>query len=350
MKRIIYSCPYVPAEWIAAHGLQPSRIIPDPTKSSAPVGPVEGLCPYVRAFLNEAIADKQAGGVIMTTVCDQMRRGFDVLVRRCKVPSFLMNVPRTWQNFAAQRLYLDELRRLGRFLVRLGGKPPTPSSLAEVMLRYDAARNSIRTSRAYLSARQYAESIAAFGQDGPTPGGKIENRKSKIEIPPGLPLAIIGGPLTKGDFDIFDVVEQFGGRIVLDATETGERGICGPFDRRRLHEDPLAEFVNAYFGGIQDASRRPNSELYQWLAHELLAPAPGRGSSAQGPRLNGPRSGPVRGIIFRRYVWCDTWHAELQRLKEWTDLPVLDIDIAGDTETERHRWQNRIRAFLETLT
>jgi len=330
-RTIIYSCPYVPAEWIAAHGLQPSRIMPDPKRSSAPVGPVEGMCPYVRAFLNEAINDKQACGVIMTTVCDQMRRGFDVLVRRCEAASFLMNVPSTWQNFAAQNLYVDELRRLGRFLVRLGGKSPTPAGLAEVMLEYDVVRASIRASRPYLSARQYAESIAALGQKGIGPRGKFEILNSKFKIRQAVPLAIIGGPLMWLDFDIYDVVERSGGRIVLDATETGERGMCGPFDRRRIREDPLAELANAYFGGIQDASRRPNSELYRWLAHELASRA-------------------VRGIIFRRYVWCDTWHAELQRLKESTDLPVLDIDVAGDTEIERQRWQNRIRAFLETLT
>jgi benzoyl-CoA reductase/2-hydroxyglutaryl-CoA dehydratase subunit BcrC/BadD/HgdB len=329
MKRIIYSCPYVPAEWIAAHGLQPSRIIPDPAKSASPIGAVEGLCPYVRAFLNEAINDKRACGVVVTTVCDQMRRGFDVLTRQCNIASFLMNVPRTWQTFAAQKLYLDELGRLSRFLVGLGGNSPTPDALAEVMLEYDAARASILAGRGSISARQYAEAIAALGRNGPDLRANALAGTGPLNE--GVPLAIIGGPLTRGGFDIFDIVEQSGGKIVLDATETGERGMCGPFDRRRLHENPLTELANAYFGGIQDASRRPNSELYRWLGHGLAARA-------------------VRGIIFRRYVWCDTWHAELQRLKEWTDLSVLDVDVAGDTDTERRRWQNRIRAFLEMLT
>jgi hypothetical protein len=43
------------------------------------------------------------------------------------------------------------------------------------------------------------------------------------------------------------------------------------------------------------------------------------------------------------------WHAELRRLKDWIGLPVLDIDIAGDSEIDRPRTANRIRAFLETL-
>jgi hypothetical protein len=43
------------------------------------------------------------------------------------------------------------------------------------------------------------------------------------------------------------------------------------------------------------------------------------------------------------------WHAEFQRLKDWTSIPVLDIDTVGDNETTNQRTTNRIRAFLETL-
>jgi benzoyl-CoA reductase/2-hydroxyglutaryl-CoA dehydratase subunit BcrC/BadD/HgdB len=137
--------------------------------------------------------------------------------------------------------------------------------------------------------------------------------------------------MVRGDLDIFDIVEQSGGQIVLDATETGERGLCPPFDRRRIRDNPLVELAGSYFNGIPDASRRPNSELYNWFKSRLLDRA-------------------VRGIIFRRYIWCDTWHAELWRLKEWINLPVLDIDVGGDNEAHQHRAPNRIRSFLETLS
>jgi len=328
MKTIIYTCPYVPAEWIAAHGLRPSRIIPGAVGSTGSVMRTEGVCPYVRAFIDEVITDKHACGVVMTTVCDQMRRAFDILVRKSELPAFLMNVPNTWQTVGAQKLYIDELKRLGRFLIRLGGKSPSNDDLAKIMLKYDSARASILAARGYLSARQYVEAIAAFGRDGPN--ARPNNAVGAEPLIGRVPLALVGGPLIKLDFDIFDIVEQFGGRIVLDATETGERGMCAPFDRRSLRDDPLMELSNAYFGGIQDASRRPNNELYKWLGHELI-----------------DRS--ARGIIFRRYVWCDMWHAEFWRLKDWTELPVLDIDIGGDNETNQRRTPNRIRAFLEML-
>ncbi len=328
MKTIIYTCPYIPAEWIAAHSLRPSRVIPVAADARGPLGRAEGVCPYVQGFINEAITNKQASGVVITTVCDQMRRAFDILIRRCDVPAFLMNVPNTWQSLSVQKLYIDELKRLGRFLIGLGGESPSTETLAKIMLEYDTARTSILAAGRYLPARQYAETIAAFGRDGPseTPS----NTKSPEPLIEGVPLAIVGGPLMRRDFDTFDIAEQAGGRIVLDATETGERGMPLPFDRRGLRDEPLMELASAYFGGIQDASRRPNSELYKWLKRKLTD----RG---------------VRGIIFHRYVWCDMWHAELQRLKDWTDLPVLDIDTAGNNETPKHRTENRIHAFLETL-
>jgi len=327
MKTIIYTCPYVPAEWIAAHGLRASRLLLDRVDCGFPLAGAEGVCPYVRSFIGEVTRNKEAGGVVVTTVCDQMRRAFDVINRGCDLPTFLMNVPSTWQTLAAQKLYIDELNRLSRFLIRLGGTPPSKDTLATIMLDYDDARRSVRALRPYLSARRYAEAVAVLGRDGPSETVSTIATQPRAD---GIPLAIIGGPLMRHDFEVLDIVEQVGGRIVLDATETGERGMCAPFDRRALRSEPLMELADAYFSGIQDASRRPNSELYKWLKRELAGRA-------------------VRGIIFRRYLWCDMWHAELGRLRDWIDLPVLDIDSAGDNETERHRTSNRIRAFLEML-
>ncbi len=328
MKKIIYTCPYVPAEWIAAHNLQPSRITPNGGKADPAIACIEGLCPYVRGFINELAEEKESCGVVVTTLCDQMRRIFDIINSEYNLPAFLMNVPSTWQSVAAQKLYVDELKRLGRFLIRLGGEAPANNGLAEIMLKYDTSRKTLLESRENLSALQFAQAIAAFNQAGPNEQvHSFAESKSHIS---GIHLAIIGGPMLRQDFKILEMAEQFGGRIVFNATETGERGLCSPFNRRNLRDNPLMELANAYFGSIQDASRRPNSELYKWLKQELAARE-------------------VRGIIFHRNIWCDIWHAELQRLKDWAGLPVLDIDSTGESEQDQLRNQNRIRAFLEML-
>lgn len=330
MKRIIYTCPYIPAEWIAAHGLHPSRVMPDTVGSVFSLAGREGVCPFVRSFIAEVTKYEQAGGVVLTTVCDQMRRAFDVVTRRCGLPVFLMNVPNTWQTPAALELYIDELRRLGRFLIRQGGTQPSNDTLATIMCDYDAGRASLLGDRACLPAHQFAERIAAFGQDGPSCSRVKRNTQYATRTTKRVPLAIIGGPMMKPELRIFDIVEEAGGQIVLDATETGERGMCPPLDAEGLHDDPLQKLAEMYFGGIQDASRRPDSGLYDWLKPRLAERA-------------------VQGIIFRRYVWCDMWRAQLGRLKDLIDLPVLDIDTAGDFDSEESRTAGRIRAFLEML-
>ena len=314
-KTVAYTCPYVPAEWIAAHGLRPRRLIPLPVEGTSTIPRIEGLCPYARAFVNDVAASKDVDGIVVTTACDQMRRVFDLLVRRVDTPAFLLNVPSTWQTVAAQRLYLDELKRLGRFLVRLGGHEPDKEELVRAML--DQAHGNGVHGTPYHSDyanlvdagwQRQAESglpiamrrdwagapnaepcvgdlgpsseLAAGGQAYLRAIGKAYAEPPALPLPPtilawpeyynreGVPLAIVGGPLMQRDRVLFDVVEECGGRIVLDATETGQRGLPGPFDRRRLTEDPLMELAQVYFR-IPDASRRPNSELYRWLKDEL---------------------------------------------------------------------------------
>lgn len=299
-KTIVYTCPYVPGEWIAAHGLRPQRLIPLPREGTFIAARAEGLCSYARAFVNDAAAE-DAEGIIVTTLCDQMRRVHDLLVRGIGTPVFLLNVPKTWQTVAAQRVYMDELKRLGRFLVRLGGRTPTRDDLARTMIDAGCAVHTIAPTR---------------GENG-------------VHGTSYTPIAVIGGPLMQRDRILFDLIQECGGRIVLDATETGRRGLRRAFDRRRVAEDPLMELADAYFS-IPDASRRPNSELYRWFKEELART-------------------DAKGIVFHHYVWCDAWRAELVRLKEWAGLPVLGLDSNGHMETNLARLHTRIRAFLEML-
>ena len=128
---------------------------------------------------------------------------------------------------------------------------------------------------------------------------------------------------------MFDLVEELGGRIVLDATDIGERGMPEPFDHDQVRHDPLGALVAAYFGGITHAFRRPNSALYHWLKDRLTD----RG---------------VKGIILPRCLGCDTWHAEQHRIKQETNLPVLDLVLADGADSKAHM-AGRLQAFMEML-
>jgi benzoyl-CoA reductase/2-hydroxyglutaryl-CoA dehydratase subunit BcrC/BadD/HgdB len=356
VKTVIYSSPFVPAEWLAAHGVRPQRIRPDPAAALPSTSPLAGVCPYARAFIGDVLARSGADAAVLATTCDQMRRTAEWLAASGGPPVFLLNVPATWQTPAAARLYRDELQRLGRFLAELGGKAPSQEFLAETIAAYDTRRQQLRGALGSLSARQASDAIAHYdlgeehvggcGTAGlPSRGvapqtfrhGRRGDRATLLETlrggspdpPRGTPVAHVGGPLMKGDERVFDIIERFGGRVVLDGTESGPRTLPAPVDRRRLRDDPLLELMDAYFGAIPDAFRRPDTALYQWLGRELAA-------------------GGARGIIVWRYVWCDMWAASAARLREMTALPVLDLDVSGD-ESGLARTAGRIQAFMEVL-
>lgn len=336
MKTVAYCNPLVPPEWIAAHGLRPDWMRLPPAGEGPPLGAVQGICPYARALLHAGALlpagalQREASAVVVTTTCDQMRHAAGLLELQHHGEVFLLNVPRTWQTAVAGQLYLDELKRLGKLLVQLGGIGPSPGRLAEVMLEYQSARRSLKAARHRLSGRQFAEAVAALHRD-PLAAAELGKQMGQdASVPDGIPLAVVGGPMLERDCTILDVIERAGGRVVLDATEGGQRTMPREFDRRRLQEDPLAELAAAYFQHIADPFRRPNHGFYEWLAAELAARK-------------------VRGLVLWRYVWCDVWHAELYRLKQQIPVPLLDLDAGHDHNGSLGRTVGRVEAFLEML-
>jgi benzoyl-CoA reductase/2-hydroxyglutaryl-CoA dehydratase subunit BcrC/BadD/HgdB len=324
VKTVLYSSPFVPAEWLSAHGMRPERIRPDPSASAPSVGPLMGMCPFARAFAGDALARADAAGVVFATTCDQMRRASELVAMHGRRPVFLMNVPATWQTPVAARLYLDELGRLGRFLVRLGGSEPSREALCRTLEAWDAQRERLRGALGLLAPRRASEAMAEFDLDWRT-----ALTASGPRAPGGTPVALVGGPLMRGHTQVFDTIEQAGGAVVLDATESGAWTLPAPFDRRRLRDDPVMELVDAYFGTIPGVFRRPDEALYAYLDRELAA------------------SG-ARGIVVWRYVWCDLWAAAVARLRERTGLPVTDLDVSGDEGAFAHT-AGRIQAFMEVL-
>jgi len=282
---IAYISPFVPAEWIEAHGLRARRV-----QAEGGVSAAAGACPLATAFA-QCAGDRDA--VVFTTTCDQMRR---MAERCCSDPSrvFLMNVPATWETAEAFALYTDELRRLGRFMVRLGGIAPAAEQLATVMREHDIARRS---------------------------GAVVVDR--------GTPVAMVGAPLRREDRWLFDCVNHAGGCVALDATEGGQRCWPAQFDERGMAADPLAELARKYFLTIPDAFRRPDTLLQEYLQREVALRK-------------------IRGVILVRYLWCDQWHAQLVRMKESLKIPVIEIDLGGQ-DHDLPRIRTRIESLIGIL-
>jgi benzoyl-CoA reductase/2-hydroxyglutaryl-CoA dehydratase subunit BcrC/BadD/HgdB len=291
-----------------------------------------GVCPFAQAWLARLENEPAEDIAIFVTVCDQMRRAAEV-AEEANRSVFLMHVPATWQTASAQRFYRDELERLGRFLTRHGGQSPTRDETIETFEQFDTARATLRGLGGVLPSAQFSERIALFQEQG----------RPEIEIPrnnllsggsksPGPRIGLVGVPLMPEDRVLFGLFEQAGGEVVFDGTESGEAGLPAPFNRRRLREDPLGELVEAYFGQIPEIARRPNSEFYVWLRNRIEAYG-------------------LRGLVVLRRSWCDLWHAEVERIREWAPVPVFDLDLgSGLTVGAERRLTTRIEAFVGTLS
>jgi benzoyl-CoA reductase/2-hydroxyglutaryl-CoA dehydratase subunit BcrC/BadD/HgdB len=257
-----------------------------------------------------------------------MRHAHDWSVQTATVPTILIHMPTTWQSTGARKLYREELNRLSRFLCALGGTRPTQQHLARVMSAYDLQRRNLRQLAQRLTPHQFTKVLIHFERTG-------EVSASDAVPPTGprhglVPVALIGGPRRAEDKTVFHRIEDGGGYVALDATEWGPRALCRAFDDRSLADEPFRELADAYFDTIPDITRRPNDGFYQWLTRQLQAC-------------------PVRGMVVLRYLWCDLWHAEVERLRQRFDLPVLDLDLDGEAPLDTQRVRTRVSAFMEML-
>lgn len=327
---VFYASPWVPAEWIKAHGLEPRGVWYAEGFASQPLPLAAGACAFAEALME--LAERHPGSaVIFTTHCDQLRRGFDAAASLTKCPLFLFNLPATWQTAVAAKLFTAELERLGRFLVELGGRAPSSDGLNQVLNEWQAARSSLLKAAARLPARQFAEALARFYGDGPA-GVAEDARQTRAE---GVPLALLGGPLPRSRWQLLDIIENAGGRVVLNATEPGERNLwheSPPSSRvgsSGANGGPLDSLVRNYLDHCIDVFQRPNTRLYDWLREHLAARK-------------------ARGIVLWHYVGCDLWRAEAQPLREAFGLPVLLLD-ADEAAADSLRNAGRIQAFVESL-
>jgi len=326
--QVFYTSPWVPPEFIKAHGLEPRGVWfagePNQLRLAA------GECAFAQAVVRLAESHTDSA-FIFSTHCDQLRRGFDAVAQVAPAQCLLFNLPATWQTPVAERVFGSELERLGRFLVQRGGQPPNAQELAETMARYRLARSRLLEAATHASARQYCESLARFHWDGTV------NLSQEAPAPRtgSIPLALVGGPVPPWQMHLLDAIETAGGHVVLNATEAGERSL-GPAslpDPGHAGDSTLPALLRSLtlscLDRCVDVWQRPNTRLFLWLKERLAVRK-------------------VRGIVLWQFVGCDLWRAEAQSLREAFGLPLLLLD-GNEAAGDALRQSTRIQAFLESL-
>ncbi len=319
---IFLTSPWIPAEWIRAHGLQPRGIWATGNFLRGDWPLAAGVCALAEAAVRFAEA-RTDSTVIFSTGCDQMRRGFDTALFRGKRGAFLFNLPATCQTPTAGHMFRAELERLGQFLLAIGGRAPSPEMLRQEMVQSSRARKGLLEAAAGSSARGFAEAVARFHWDG-----------AYSPLPPAapgkhIPIALVGGPFLGAHWKWLEELESAGARVALNATEMGERSLSPAFEFAAGANDPFDALVRGYCDNITDVFQRPNTRLYSWLK----------------PRL---ASRHARGIVLWHFTGCDLWRAEAQTLRETFGLPVLLLEAAVEPGAAP-RELNRLQAFVETL-
>ena len=261
MKAIAYSSPFVPPEWIAAHGLQPRRLRLARRVDRPLLGGVAGRLPVCRCVARRSRRrDRRIGaGADHGLRPDALRGRVDRPARR--LPGVLLNVPSTWQTPTSRQLYRDELRRLGRFLVELGGRQPSHERLADVMRDLRAARRRcVPSGRG--SPRQIRRRDPGL-RDGDTTAaiGKRPCTSRPTESARMACLAFVGGPL------LADGLRR------LRRDRTGRRA-----RRARRHREAASERCR---GPFDPRTRRRRSAATNWPTPiSTASPTPSAGRTA----------------------------------------------------------------------
>lgn len=286
MRVVGYTYPLFPLELVRACGFEPKRVQAHAaTGRAAP----EGVCPYAQACTNGAASDPAMSGIVACAPCDQMRRAAETMARVSYAPVFTLRTPVTCKSDVAVRTLTARLHDLVTFLKQIGGHEPDWES-----------RTGIRVCPPHVRTDK-----------------NVCRTKHRI--------GIVGGPLRAHDEDLLVAIREQGGEVVLDWTPAGgSQPLADAEPSRNL--DELAE---SFLATVCHPFQRPNSSFFSHLRSE-----------AADQHLD--------GLIVRTYVWCDTWRAEVSRIRAAAGVPVLHIE-AGDTTGLDAQTRTRLTAFVETL-
>lgn len=283
--------PQVPHDRIRAHGYTPVTL---PPLASAQGSPSAGVCAAAHGWAEALLSDESRfAAAVLTTRCDQLRQTFETLRARTSLPLFLLNVPATHGTETARRLYEDELKRLDRFLSRLGElRCETHSSRAfSPQSAADACRSTALTAGGEASLSDRALRLM--------PDAAEAAASPIIRV---FRVGLLACCLTEADDAVLRMLPQVGLQIAVHAAE-------GTVDTPTI-------------------AQRPNAPFFAWLRQTS-------------------RAAGLEGWIHVRQPWCDLYHAEVPRMKSATALPWLDLETGARPAFATLR--TRAEAFAETL-
>jgi len=336
-----WTCTYLPLEILDAGGLQPYRILPEPSSEQADAYLDPNFCPLIKTSLGMAIQGGYSflSGIIMVNTCDGMRRLYDVWKFYCPQSfSMLLDVPRTITPTSVA-YFRERLRELAERVEQHFGVRITEDILASAVEEANYTRVLMRQ---LLSVRGRGEPPLGYGDIVDIIAERWRNPRKvfnealkrylkQVEANPntstdGLRLMLTGS-LVDGS-SLIRTVEELGGEVVGFDLCTGGRFV----EEVSLSLDLLKSLSEAYLMKSPCARMYDTARRISHIRDEV------------------DRTGAL-GVIYYSLKFCDPYLYEAPAVKEaLIRMGVRLLFIEGEyTGRVSGGVRTRVQAFLEML-
>jgi benzoyl-CoA reductase subunit C len=340
-----FTCSYWPEELVLTAGMEPLRLFPTNTRAMPPELP-SFSCSLARGVLADlkGAGLKRLAGLGLAQTCDTMQ----CLGSICHgvlpdkvlelVPPVLLAAP------GARDYYHEELRELWRTLLGLLGKAPEAEKIAAVSdlfqrmrqlaLKLDELRPKLPSQlvASILRAGQLMprEEYVPLLEEALTSLADYEDEKNdKIGI-------LLSGPVLESD-SLYLMIEELGGRVLVDDTCTGTRHFAQPLS------------VGAETGGATSIEGLLEQVVHRHLTMPLC-PCRHRQLEERSQYLQGAAQAGVTGAILVVRKYCEP-HAfdavPVAKALNGQGIKALVLELEGAEVGGQER--TRLQAFLESL-
>jgi len=357
-KRGFKTVAYFPGDYVPEEIIYASGAIPICLAEGGSLPPVEAasslmpgiFCSFARAQVGERLLKRNEyysliDLLVAPITCQHLRKVAEVLEYVGDMEIFKLGVPHQYYGDSELAYYTSRLRALTRKLGELTGNDVSQEKLGHAIGLYNRMRDLLkeislmrRDPSPPLSALDFARlNHASFYADPAFMAEVMDAFHKELQLTPqgsevDAPRIMLMGPnLACGDYRILDLVEEGGGKIVVEEVCEGIRHYWRQIENSG---DLLECLAKGYL------RERVPCAFMRYSSNERLDFA-----------LRLIEEFKVSGIIWYELQYCETYDAEsyfFSRRMGEHNIPMLVLELDyGGANTDQTR--NRIDAFIELV-
>jgi benzoyl-CoA reductase/2-hydroxyglutaryl-CoA dehydratase subunit BcrC/BadD/HgdB len=352
-KIIGYFCCYIPEEILYAIDIIPIRLSRFGDNQVASVGATyltANACPFARSCVGLKKGGKDEYFEIVDIVADapacmQMRRVLEVWEEYFGTKVIMVSIPRQFYSKDGQEFFAQGLKQFAEELSELSGNKLTDERLKQSVDMFNNIRklqrwmyDGLKDDSFALGWAQVLEVIrAGFVLDRKKYLDILNELKSEVEAatitraPSKVRLLLAGGMLAPGDDKLIKVLDEVGGRVVMDELCTGSRGIYTDVEEPNIESIAKRYLITIPCGSL------PYPRLEDDPRHAHLK--------------NILKEYKITGILYYTLRFCDAYTFKVGHVREIANaLKVKFLHINSDHSTaDVHQIRTRVEAFVESI-